>query len=49
MRSGPSAVMTGRDKESKLFGSNVPGPADYAVNYLATLKREPRVTIGVGM
>lgn len=46
MKRGPSAVMTGRDKESKRLSKHIPGPADYAVNYIVTLKREPRITIG---
>lgn len=39
--------MTGRkDKDLKRLSKYIPGPADYAVNYVATLKREPRITIG---
>jgi hypothetical protein len=38
--------MTGRDNDQKLSKSNHPGPTDYNVNYLVTLKKEPRVMIG---
>jgi hypothetical protein len=38
--------MTGRENDHKLSQSRQPGPTDYNVNFLATMKNEPRIMIG---